>query len=124
MGVQELLGSLKSHEQRLKQHPEKSIESAFQFKLIVSAKNYEKKALTHEQGEGGSFRGDISFRERGRWRNTRERGRGNYERKSSDKGSSQRCNVCKKGGHAEKDCWFKGKPQCYHCKKFGHLQKE
>jgi hypothetical protein len=39
LGVQELLVSLKSHEQRLKQHSEKSIESAFQSKLTVNSKN-------------------------------------------------------------------------------------
>jgi hypothetical protein len=42
LGVQELLGSLKSHEQRLERHSEKSIESAFQSKLTVNAKKERK----------------------------------------------------------------------------------
>lgn len=68
LGVQELLGSLKSHEQRLEQHSKKLIESAFQSKLIVNAKNHEKKALTHVQSEGNSTRRDRSPRARGRGR--------------------------------------------------------
>jgi hypothetical protein len=111
-----LLGSLKSHEQRLERHPEKSIESAFQSKLTVNAKNHEKKALTHEQSEGNLFRGGRSFRVRGKGRSPRGRGRGSYERKPSDKGYLQRCNICKKNSHVEKYCRFKGKPQCFHCK--------
>jgi hypothetical protein len=123
-GVQELLGSLKSHEQRLERHSEKSIESAFQSKLTINSKNSENKALTYEQGEGDSTRGGRSFRARGRGRSPRGRGRGSYERKPSVEGSSQRCNICKKSSYVEKDCWFKGKPQCFNCKKFGHLQKD
>jgi hypothetical protein len=119
LGVQELLGSLKSHEQRLERHSEKSIESTFQSKLTINSKNYEKRALTHEQGEGDSTRGGKSFR--ARERSPRGRGGGSYERKPSVEGSSQRCNICKKNSHVEKDCWFKGKPQCFNCKKFGHL---
>jgi hypothetical protein len=118
LGVQELFGSLKYHEQRLERHSKKSIESAFQSKLTINAKNHEKKALTHEQSEGNLSRGGRSFRARGRGRSPRRRGRGSYERKPSDEGSSQRCNICKKSSHVEKDCWFKGKPQRFHCKKF------
>jgi hypothetical protein len=51
LGVQELLGSLKSHEQRLERYSEKSIESAFQSKLTFNSKNSKKRVLTHEQGE-------------------------------------------------------------------------
>lgn len=116
IGVQEL-GSLKSNEQRLERHSKKSIDSVFQSKLIVNTKNHEKRALTHEQSERNLSRGGRSFRARGR-------DRGSYERKPSDEGSSQRCNICKKSNHVEKGCWFKGKPQCFHCKKFDYLQKD
>jgi hypothetical protein len=119
LGVQELLGSLKSHEQRLERHSEKSIESAFQSKLTINSKNSEKTTLTHEQGERDSTRGGRSFKVRGR--SPRGRGGGSYEIKPSVEGSSQRCNICKNNSHVEKDCWFKGKPQCFNCKKFGHL---
>jgi hypothetical protein len=111
------LGSLKSHEQRLERHSKKSIESAFQSKLTVNSKNSENRALTHKQGEGDSTREGRNFR-------ARARGRGSYERKPSVEGFSQRCNICKKNNHVEKDCWFKGKPQCFNYKKFGHLQKD
>jgi hypothetical protein len=110
-----LLGSLKSHKKRLERHSEKSIERAFQSKLTVNSKNSKNRTLSYEQGEGDSPRGGISFRARGR-------GRGSYERKLSVEDSSQRCNICKKSSHVEKDCCFKGKPQCFNCKKFGHLQ--
>ncbi|XP_038971188.1 uncharacterized protein LOC120104336 [Phoenix dactylifera] len=47
LSVQELLGSLKSHEQRLEWHSEKSIESAFQSKLNVRSKFFEKKSMAY-----------------------------------------------------------------------------
>ena len=46
-----MLGSLKSHEQRLEWHSKKSIESAFQYKLTINFKNFKKRTLSHEQGE-------------------------------------------------------------------------
>jgi len=95
LGVQELLGSLKSHKQM-----------SFQSKLLFNAKNHENKALTHEQSERNLCRG------------------ASYERNSNDEGSSQRCNICKKSSHVEKDYRFKGKSQCFHYKKFGLLQKD
>jgi hypothetical protein len=85
LGVQELLGSLKSHEQRLERHSEKLIESVFQSKLTINAKIFEKRTLSHEQGEDDSTRGGKIFRARGRGRSSRGRGRENYERKPSVK---------------------------------------
>ncbi|XP_065854644.1 uncharacterized protein [Euphorbia lathyris] len=42
---------------------------------------------------------------------------------SKGKREIPQCGHCKKHGHDEKDCWYKGKPQCFKCKKFGHVQR-
>lgn len=123
MTVQELLGSLKSFEQRLLQRSEKSIESAFQSKLSFKPQNSERGSSSHD---GREFeRGGRQGRGRGRGR-SRGRGRFNNFRnfRNEDFSRSQRCNICNKSSHVEKDCWFKGKPQCHICKGFGHLQKD
>ncbi|KAK2993792.1 hypothetical protein RJ640_027670 [Escallonia rubra] len=49
LGVQELMASLKSYEQKLARHFEKSIESAFQSKLIVANAEYVSTALATSQ---------------------------------------------------------------------------
>ena len=46
-----------------------------------------------------------------------------FVKATKGKSGIPKCNHCKKPGHVEEDCWFKGKPQCYNCKRFGHLQK-
>ncbi|KAA8549912.1 hypothetical protein F0562_001596 [Nyssa sinensis] len=122
LSIQELMGSLKSYEQRLSRHSEKSLESGFQSKLNFSSKNAEKKSSTQEQSKGESYKGRRQGR--GRGRNWRGRGRYSSERKFNDEESSQRCNICKRSSHVEKDCWFRGKPQCHNCKRFGHVQKD
>ncbi|KAK2976178.1 hypothetical protein RJ640_012464 [Escallonia rubra] len=58
LGVQKLMASLKSYKQRLARHSEKSIESAFQSKLIVgSSKNDERKFQNLEQIRKHTFGG-------------------------------------------------------------------
>ncbi|XP_074364452.1 uncharacterized protein LOC141705350 [Apium graveolens] len=114
----ELMASLQSHEQRLMRHSEKSIESALQCKL-----NLNKKESPSQSYNGGvSSRGGMF--NRGRGRGQRGRGKSNYNRYLGDASQSNKCEICKRSSHTEKDCWFKGKPQCHHCKKFGHLQKD
>ena len=108
------MGSLKKFKQRLLRYSEKSIENAFQSKLNLGNKSSENKPQNNYQ--------NMRFR---CGRNTRGRGRGNFfERKLNEESSSQRCNICKRSSHMEKDCWFKGKPQCFNCKKFGHVVKD
>ena len=77
--VQEVMGSLKSYEQRLLSHSEKSIDSAFQSQLNI--KN-SKQPLNASQNKGESFRGGKSGRGSGRsWNGRgRGRGRGNFDR--------------------------------------------
>ncbi|KAA8541216.1 hypothetical protein F0562_025177 [Nyssa sinensis] len=88
LSIQELMGSLKSYEQRLSRRSEKSLESAFQSKLNFSSKNAEKKSSTQEQSKGESSKGGRQGR--GRGRNWRGRGRYSSERKFNDEESSQR----------------------------------
>ena len=57
LSIQELMGSLKSYEQRLSRHFEKSLESAFQSKLNFSLKNVEKKSSIQEHIKGESSKG-------------------------------------------------------------------
>ncbi|XP_074364151.1 uncharacterized protein LOC141704899 [Apium graveolens] len=114
----ELMASLQSHEQRLMRHSEKSIESALQCKL-----NLNKKESPSQSYNGGvSSRGGMF--NRGRGRGQRGRGKSNYNRCLGDASETNKCEICKRSSHTEKDCWFIGKPQCHHCKKFGHLQKD
>uniref|UniRef100_A0A5B7B4M6 Retrovirus-related Pol polyprotein from transposon TNT 1-94 n=1 Tax=Davidia involucrata TaxID=16924 RepID=A0A5B7B4M6_DAVIN len=124
LSIQELMGSLKSYEQRLTRQSEKSLESAFQSKINLGSKSHERESSKHEQSRGESFRGGRQGRGRGRGRSSGGRGRSNFERKSNDEGSSQKCSICKRSNHVDKDCWFKGKPQCHNCKKFGHIAKD
>ncbi|KAA8515304.1 hypothetical protein F0562_018466 [Nyssa sinensis] len=120
LSIQEFMGSLKSYEQRLSRCSEKSLESVFQSKLNFSLKNAEKKSSIQEHSKGESFNGGRQGRGSGRnWR-----GKGRYSSERKDEESSQRCNICKRSSHVEKDCWFRGKPQCHNCKRFGHVQKD
>jgi transposase InsO family protein len=122
--VEELMGSLKSFEQRLNRRSEKSMESAFQSKLNVGSNSNLRQPQNHEKRMDMSSRGGRSSRGRGRGRSPRGRGRSNFERRFSGEDQSQRCKICKRSSHDENDCWFKGKPQCYNCKGFGHVQKD
>ncbi|XP_077246125.1 uncharacterized protein LOC143885992 [Tasmannia lanceolata] len=99
LSIESLMGSLQSHEQRMKQFDSSPLEQAFQTQV--------------------SFRGGSRGRGRGRGRNSfRGRGRNggerNQEYEKDEGGSSTR-------GRG------RGRPlsqiQCYHCQKFGHTMK-
>ena len=125
LSAQELFGSLKTYEQRLLRHSEKSVESAFQSKISLNSRNVERKPISNEN-RSDSSRGGRTGRGRARGRDGRGRGRFSYGRKfTNEEGSSfSKCNICKRSSHVEKDCWFKGKPQCFNCKKYRHVQKD
>ncbi|KAL8117736.1 hypothetical protein AgCh_015569 [Apium graveolens] len=114
----ELMASLQSHEQRLMRHSEKSIESVLQCKLNLN----KKESPSHSYNGGVSSRGGMFNRRR--VRGQRGRGKSNYNRCLGNASETNKCEICKRSSHTEKDCWFIGKPQCHHCKKFGHLQKD
>ena len=117
LSVQELFGSLKTYEQRLLRHSEKSVESAFQSKISLNSRNVERKPISNEN-RSDSSRGGRTGRGRARGRDGRGRGRFNHERKFTNEENSSipKCNICERNSHVEKDCWFKGKPQCFNCK--------
>ena len=52
---------------------------------------------------------------------TLSEGSRNFLKNETDKNPP--CNICKRQGHTEKNCWFRNMPQCNHCKKFGHIEK-
>ncbi|KAL5727667.1 hypothetical protein ACHQM5_000836 [Ranunculus cassubicifolius] len=118
LGIEELMGSIKAFKQRLNLRSEKSVESAFQSKLNVGSRNQEKNSSEE------SFRGRRNTRGRGGYARGRGRGRSNFTRQSNEESTQQRCRICQRKSHDEKDCWFRGKPQCHNCKRFGHIQKE
>ncbi|XP_022887734.1 uncharacterized protein LOC111403452 [Olea europaea var. sylvestris] len=98
----ESMGSLEAHEKRLERRYEMEIENGFQSKLNMRFQ---------KSKEGGR-----KFKE-----NSKNKEIQGKEVDKSDKYSS--CSICKRKGHQEKDCWFKGKPQCRNCRKFGHEEK-
>lgn len=120
--IQGLMGSLRSYEQRMLRHSEKSIESAFQSKLNIQPNNGENKPQIQTRGE--SSRGGRFGRGRGRGRNSRGRSGRSANGGRWNEASNKWCKICNSGTHDEKDCWYKGKPQCHNCKRFGHLQKD
>lgn len=105
----DLMGSLLSHEHRLKKFEgQSSMEQAFQMRLNVNGR---------EKGVASN---------RGKERGSRGRGRGHgqsYHKQSEQKIEYLECNFCKKKNHAEEDWWFKEERQCYKCHKYGHLTK-
>ena len=101
----ELVGSLEAYEQRLYRHKEDTIENAFQSKFKFQPQNKEN-------------RGKKNYGETSR----RREGSRNCLKNKTDKNPP--CNICKRQGHTEKNCWFRNMPQCNHCKKFGHVEKK
>ncbi|RZB68411.1 Retrovirus-related Pol polyprotein from transposon TNT 1-94 [Glycine soja] len=100
----ELVSSLEAYEQRLYRHKEDTIENAFQSKFKFQPQNKEN-------------RGKKNYGETSR----RREGSRNFLKNKTNKNPP--CNICKRQGHAEKNCWFHNMPQCNHCKKFGHVEK-
>ena len=100
----ELVGSLEPYEQRLYRHKEDTLENAFQSKFKFQPQN--------KENGGKKNYGETS---------RRREGSRNFLKNKTDKNPP--CNICKRQGHAEKNCWFRNMPQCNHCKKFGHVEK-
>lgn len=95
----ELLGSLQAHEQRLERRIDGSLENAFQSNVNVKSQKL----------KDSNKKGKKVFKE---------------DKKKAKQGVFRPCGICKKTNHAEKDCFYKGKPQCNYCKKFNHLEKD
>ena len=104
--VQEVMASLKSFEQRLSRHSEKSIESAFQSKLSTGSSKREESPSSNQQRGG-----------------RKSRGRGGQNSKGKKKDNATYCSNCNKPNHTEEECWYKGQSRCYKCNRFVHLAK-
>ncbi|XP_028116835.1 uncharacterized protein LOC114314564 [Camellia sinensis] len=92
LSIEDLMGSIKTFEQRLSRQSKKSIESVFQSKLNVSTSN--------SQGRG---RGRNAT---GRARNARGRGRSNFQRKENEESTQQKCGNCNRSNHVDKIVGF------------------
>lgn len=116
--LQELMGSLQAHEQRINRSTETSLQQAFKSKVEFN------RTFEDSAGRGNSSRGrGRSFRGKGRGRKQPQNflGGGNH---------STGCSNCGRTNHVDKDCWYKetyarnkNSIQCYYCKKFGHIEK-
>ncbi|VVA40475.1 PREDICTED: Retrovirus-related Pol poly from transposon, partial [Prunus dulcis] len=114
IGVQEVIGSLKPHEQRLQRHTEKMPKKAFS-SLSVSPREQS------NSGQGGSSKSKKSSKpQKGKKWDTKPEN--NFRMENQNGGAKVPCKTCDKLHYGA--CWFKGKPKCYNCDKFGHLAKE
>lgn len=114
IGVQEVIGSLKSHEQRLQRHNEKVTEKAFS-SLSVSSK--EQSSVTQE---GGSKpKKNWKSQNKKKWDG---KSGNSHKKENQNEGTKNPCKICDKLHYGV--CWFKGKPKCYKCERFGHVAKD
>ncbi|XP_049936006.1 retrovirus-related Pol polyprotein from transposon TNT 1-94 [Nymphaea colorata] len=114
--IDELMGSLLAHEQRMNRSTEKGIEQVFQTKIEFSKEkngSYDQRNEGRSQGRGG-YRGVTRGYGRGRGRfhenfhKTHDTtGKGNQNQYFRGK----QCNFCKKFGHIEAKCFEKAKQQ-------------
>ena len=113
LSIEQLMGSLKSHEQRRLGRNEETVESAFQSKLTFKPHKFIKKGSTNPR--------DVQRMGDKKWKKV------DFSR-NNDKGmisveSKPACKVCNKTNHATAKCWFRGKPKCSYCSLFGHTDK-
>ncbi|XP_021800331.1 uncharacterized protein LOC110744651 [Prunus avium] len=114
IGVQEVIGSLKSHEQRLLRHNERVTEKAF-YSLNVGSKDQS------NTGQAGGSKSKKNWKsQKGKKWDTKSEN--NSKKENQTEGAKVPCKTCDKLHYGV--CWFKGKPKCYKCERFGHIAKD
>nr|XP_028948073.1 uncharacterized protein LOC114820910 [Malus domestica] len=113
IGVQDVMGSLKSHEQRLQRHADYGSEKAFS-SLSINPK----------EGSSSSYGGSSKFKNN--WKNKGKKmdvKPANVAKKDNQgEGTKTSCVHCNKLHYGT--CWFKEKPKCHKCDRFGHLAND
>ncbi|GAV64656.1 UBN2 domain-containing protein, partial [Cephalotus follicularis] len=108
--LNELMGSLLAHEDRINRSTEKNLEHDFQSKMEVSNKE-QRGESSSGQRQSGKGRSRGGYHGRGRSRGRSDLGHQNHENEKGNYKGKQ-CYFCKKYGHIEANCWEKnGKPK-------------
>ncbi|CAL2234203.1 unnamed protein product [Prunus armeniaca] len=112
--VQEVIGSLKSHEQRLLRYNERVTEKAF-YSLNVGSRDQS------NTGQVGSSKSKKNWKsQKGKKWDTKSEN--SSKKENQTEGAKVPCKTCDKLHYGA--CWFKGKPKCCKCDRFGHIAKD
>ncbi|KAI9156917.1 hypothetical protein LWI28_014078 [Acer negundo] len=125
MSVEELVGSLQAHEQKVtRRSDDRVLEQALQSKLSLHEKRYEQGGTSQqgrERGRGSRGRGSGNAETKGRGRGGRDAsrgGRGQQNHVSRGRGRGRR------GGYNYRPNVDKRNVQCYNCHKYGHYSNK
>ena len=112
--LDELMGALEAHQERIQRFANQPIDQAFQAKMNIS----DKKEVTHqERNKRSSYNNQSSSR--GRNENWRTRGRGKRYN-FNNRNNNSKCIICNKTNHESRNCIFR----CKRCKIPNHSQKD
>ena len=100
--LDELMGSMQAHEQRINRSQEKGIEQFFQAKMEISSDKAEHR--TNKTTGRGRYEGHGHGRGRGRGRGRSYGNQNNFIKQGSNHFSDVQCHSCKKYGHIKKFC--------------------